>query len=133
MLETSLKAGVGIVGAAMSFLYGGWSMLLQILVAFIVLDYITGLMSAWVSGELKSSVGLKGIAKKVFIFVMVAVGHLVDMALGNGPLVREAVIFFYIANEILSITENAGKAGIPVPAKISNAVEILKGKGGKEE
>lgn len=73
-----------------------------------------------------------GIARKVFIFAMVAVGHLVDGILGDGHLFRDTVAFFYIANELLSITENGGKLGAPIPSVIKQAIEVLEGKGGND-
>lgn len=117
-------------GAAASFLFGGWSALLSILLAFVVIDYITGCIASGVQGKLNSQTGWKGIAKKVAIFFIVAVAHMVDVALGGGEthMFRDAAIFFYLANEVLSITENAGKIGIPIPNKLLNAVEVLKGK-----
>ena len=112
----------------MTYLLGGWSALIQILVAFVVIDYITGVLAAAIRGKLNSNIGLKGIAKKVFIFVIVACGHLVDSAMGTQDLVRDAAIYFYIANELLSILENAGEIGLPVPDILKNAIERLKGK-----
>ncbi|WP_366296548.1 phage holin family protein [Paenibacillus sp. AN1007] len=114
----------------LSYFFGGWSGVLGVLLVFVVLDYLTGVAASWMSGELKSKIGLIGIARKVFIFAMVAVGHLVDGILGDGHLFRDTVAFFYIANELLSITENGGKMGAPIPAVIRQAIEVLKGKGG---
>ena len=122
------KTGVALCGGAVSYLYGGWSSLLGILLAFVVIDYVTGFVAAGTEGKLSSEVGLKGIAKKVFIFVMVAVAHLADQAIGT-EIIRDAAIFFYLANELLSITENSGRIGLPVPPFITQAVAILKGKG----
>lgn len=109
--------------------FGGWSVLLQILLALVVIDYISGLLASGVEGKLSSKVGFKGIAKKVMIFVLVAVGHLVDKAIGQGSMIQDSIIFFYMGNEILSILENAGRTGLPVPEQIKSAVQILKGKG----
>ena len=95
---------VAIGGAATSFLFGGWPALLNILLAFVIIDYITGLIAAGVEGQLSSQVGWRGIAKKVAVFIIVAVAHLVDVALGgNTNMFRDAVIFFYLANELLAI------------------------------
>jgi len=99
------------------------------LLTFVVLDYVTGFLAAAKEGKLNSEVGLWGIAKKVAIFFVVAVAHLVDTALGDAHLFRDAAIFFYLANELLSITENTGRLGVPIPAAIQRAVEILRGKG----
>jgi len=133
-MENSFKTVVAIGGTAVSYLFGGWSTLLGVLLAFVVMDYLSGMVAAGIEGQLSSSVGLKGIARKVFIFGMVAVAHLVDTAIADGHVFRDATIFFYLANELLSIVENSGRIGLPVPDLIKQAVEILKGKsGGKEE
>lgn len=117
------------LGAAMSYLYGGWSTLLEVLVAFVIVDYLTGILAAGVEGKLNSFTGFKGIAKKIMIFVLVAVAYMLDRAQGEGTMFRDAVIWFYMANELLSIIENVGRAGLPVPNIIKRAVEVLKGKG----
>lgn len=122
------KTIIAIGGGAASYLFGGWSSLLSILLAFVVIDYVTGVVAAGMEGKLSSAVGLRGIAKKIFIFVMVAVAHLADQAAGT-QVIRDAAIFFYLANEILSIIENSGNIGLPVPPVIVQAVEVLKGKG----
>ena len=119
---------VAIGGSLVTYLLGGWSALIKILVAFVVIDYVTGVLAAAIRGKLNSNIGLKGIAKKVFIFVIVACGHLVDGAMGTNNIVRDAAIYFYIANELLSILENAGEIGLPVPDMLKNAIERLKGK-----
>ena len=130
-MENVVKTVVAVGGAAASFLFGGWSSLLSILLAFVVIDYISGITAAGLRGELNSEVGLVGIAKKVAIFGVVAVGHLVDTALGDAHLFRDAAIFFYLANEVLSILENIGRIGVPVPEKLKNAVEVLRQKESK--
>lgn len=124
------RTTAAIGGATASYLFGGWSALLGVLLAFVVIDYLTGIMAAGTEGKLSSAVGLKGIAKKVCIFAMVAVAHLVDTALGDAHIVRDATIFFYLANELLSIIENSGRIGLPVPEPIQRAVEVLRSKGG---
>ena len=130
-MENIVKTVVAVGGATASFLFGGWSSLLSILLAFVVIDYISGITAAGLRGELNSEVGLVGIAKKVAIFGVVAVGHLVDTALGDAHLFRDAAIFFYLANEVLSILENIGRIGVPVPEKLKNAVEVLRQKESK--
>jgi len=127
--EIFYKTGATVTGAAVGYLFGGWSVLLQVLLAFVAIDYISGLLASGVEGKLSSKVGFKGIAKKLMIFVLVAVGHLVDMAIGDGSMVQNAIIFFYLGNELLSIVENAGRIGLPVPNQITNMVEVLKGRG----
>lgn len=107
--------------------------MLGVLLTIVALDYLTGILASATEGRLSSGAGFRGIAKKIFIFVMVAVGHLIDVALGgNNDIFRDATIFFYLANELLSIVENAGRAGLPVPDKLRSAVEMLKGKENNE-
>lgn len=127
--EVFYNTGAAATGAIVGYLFGGWSTLLQILLAFVAIDYISGMLASGVEGKLSSKVGFRGIAKKVMIFAIVAVGHLIDKAIGEGHIFRDAIIFFYLGNELLSILENAGRTGLPVPEKIKSAVDILKGKG----
>src|SRR5690606_4744017 len=115
-----------------SYLYGGWNALLGVLLAFVVADYLTGVAAAAVEGKLNSAIGFKGIAKKVGVFLVVAVAHLADTVLGDQSLIMDAAIFWYLANELLSITENAGRIGVPIPPVIARAVEVLRGKGEAE-
>lgn len=105
--------------------------MLAVLLTLVVIDYVTGVMASYIVGNLTSDAGLKGIAKKVFIFAMVAVAHIIGLLLGDTSLIKDAVIFFYIINEIISIFENAGRAGIPLPAKIKKAVKNLREKKAK--
>jgi len=127
-MENIFKTIVAFGGAAASFLFGGWSSLLSILLTFVVLDYITGVVAAAKEGKLNSEVGAWGIAKKVGMFAIIAVAHLVDSAVGDAHLFRDAAIFFFLANELLSIIENLGRIGVPIPPGLKNAVEILRGK-----
>jgi toxin secretion/phage lysis holin len=127
--DITFKSAVAAGGAAISYFYGGWSALLQVLLAFVIIDYVTGVMASAIEGKLNSAVGAKGIAKKVLIFVIVAIAHLVDTSLGEAHVFRDATIFFYLANELLSILENAGRVGLPIPPMISKAVQVLQGKG----
>lgn len=129
-MEHAYQITMTALGGLIGYLWGGWNALLGILLAFVIIDYITGFIAAGAEGKLSSEVGFKGIAKKILIFVLVAVAYLLDEALGgNNDIFRDAVIFFYLANELLSIIENAGMAGLPIPEVLKNAVEILKGKG----
>ena len=129
-MENVYKLSMTALGGIIGYLWGGWNALLGILLAFVIIDYITGFIAAGAEGKLSSEVGFKGIAKKILIFVLVAVGHLLDKALGGqNDMFRDATIFFFLANELLSIIENSGRAGVPIPQILQNAVEILKGKG----
>lgn len=127
--EVFYKIGATGTGAVVGYLFGGWSVMLQILLALVILDYLSGLLASGVEGKLSSKIGFKGIAKKLMIFCLVAVGHLVDKAIGDGSMVQNALIFFYMGNELLSIVENAGRAGVNVPEQLKNAVQVLQGKG----
>lgn len=132
-METTIKTTVAVGGAAASYLFGGWSSLLSILLTFVVIDYISGVLAAAKEGRLSSEVGAWGIAKKVSIFAIVAVAHLVDTALGEAHFFRDAAVFFYLANELLSVIENTGRLGAPVPEILRQAVEVLRGKGGRDK
>ena len=113
--------------AICGFLWGQLDGLFYALIAFMVLDYITGIISAYIAKKLSSEVGFRGIAKKVFILILVAVGHIIDTyILGGGAVCRSAVIGFYLANEGLSILENTGKIGLPLPEKLLDVLEQLR-------
>jgi len=129
-VEQTVKFVVAVSGAAASFLFGGWTQLLSILLVFVALDYVFGVAAAAKEGKLSSAVGAWGIPKKVAIFAIVAVAHLVDTALGDAHLFRDMAIFFYLANELLSLIENAGRLGAPIPPGLKQAVEVLRGKSG---
>lgn len=122
-------AAVTAGGATASYLFGSWTALLGTLVAFVVADYITGVFAAGAEGKVSSAVGMLGIAKKVTIFFLVAVAHMIDVAMNSGNVIRDAAIFFYLANELVSIMENCGRLGLPVPDVIQKAVVVLKKKG----
>lgn len=107
--------------------------MLDVLMLCVVFDYFTGIFAAWAEKTLSSRIGFVGIAKKAIIFILVAVCHKVDLVLGNAHFFRDAVVFFYIANEMLSILENAGRIGVPIPPVIQQAVAALKGKGGVDK
>lgn len=119
---------IAAAGTFFTYLYGEGTPLLGVLLTFVVLDYLTGVLAAGNRGQLSSAVGFKGIRAKVFIFILVAVAHQVDKTLGEPGLVMAGTIYFYLANEALSIVENAGQAGLPVPEVITRAVAVLKGK-----
>ena len=103
------------------------------LIAFVVVDYITGIMCAIADKNLSSAVGFKGICRKVLIFVLVGIGNLVDVyVLGQGGVLRTAVIFFYLSNEGVSFLENAGHLGLPIPEKLKDVLEQLHDKGGND-
>lgn len=114
------------IGGFLGYTLGGCDGFLYALVAFITLDYVTGVMLAVVERKLSSEIGFRGIFKKVLIFVMVAIGHIIDSKIiGTGSAIRTAVIFFYASNEGISILENATKLGLPIPDKLKTVLEQL--------
>ena len=114
------------VGGWLGYFLGGCDGLLYALIAFVVIDYITGVMCAIIDKTLSSNVGFKGIFRKVLIFVMVGIGHVIDTQLiGSGDALRTAVIFFYISNEGVSLLENAGHIGLPIPEKLKEVLAQL--------
>ena len=116
------------LGTAASALLGGWDMWLQVLVYFVIADYLTGVLAAFCLKKLSSEVGARGIAKKVFIFLLVGIAYQIDMLAGT-ELVRAAVCAFYIGIEGLSVLENAGKLGIPLPEVLTSALEQMQNRG----
>lgn len=126
--EMIFKVGTAGAGGFFGWIFGGWDVVIKVLIAFAVFDYLTGMFASHVERKLSSKIGFKGIAKKVVMFFVVAVANLLDEALGTGNTIRDAVIFFYIGNELLSFIENVGRMGVPLPSQLSNAVLVLKGK-----
>jgi toxin secretion/phage lysis holin len=114
------------VGGWLGYFLGGCDGLLYALVLFVVVDYITGVMCAAADHKLSSEVGFKGICRKVLIFLLVGIGHVLDaQIIGTGSVLRTAVIFFYLSNEGVSLLENAGHLGLPIPEKLKVVLEQL--------
>lgn len=114
------------VGEWLGYFLGGCDGLILALLAFVVIDYITGVMCAIADKKLSSSVGFKGICRKVLIFLLVGIANILDVhIIGTGSVLRTAVIFFYISNEGVSLLENAGHLGLPIPVKIKAVLEQL--------
>lgn len=129
-----LKIVFGAIGGAITFLFGGADIALYVLLAFLVIDYITGVINAILKKKLSSEVGGHGIAKKIMILVVLIVAALLDRLLGNEAwMFRTIVCYFYIANEGISILENAGEIGIPVPQKILTALAQLSDAGNDDK
>ena len=107
------------IGGWLGYFLGGCDGLLYALIAFVVIDYITGVMCAIANHTLSSEVGFKGICRKVLIFLLVGIANILDIhVIGSGSVLRTAVIFFYISNEGVSLLENAAHLGLPIPEKI---------------
>lgn len=131
---------LGVIGSVIAHYLGGWDTALQTLVLFMVLDYITGLIVAGVfhsseksqSGALESRAGFKGLIKKGMILLIVLVAARLDVVM-NTDVVRNAVIIAFMANESISIIENAGIMGVPIPKALRNAIEVLQNQNGDED
>ena len=122
------------LGGWIGYFLGGCDGLLYALIAFVVIDYITGVMCAITDKKLSSAVGFKGIFRKVLIFLLVGIANVIDVeVIGTGAVLRTAVIFFYISNEGVSLLENAGYLGLPIPEKIKTVLEQLHDRAEKEE
>ena len=113
----------------LSFLFGDIEGMMVALIALIVLDYISGVIAAAVEKRLSSEVGAKGIAKKIFMLLIVALANIVDInVIGDGHVLKTVTVVFYICNECISLIENAGRIGVPVPKKLLDVLEQLRDK-----
>ena len=122
----SIRMVFTVVGGWLGWFLGGCDGLVYALVVFTVLDYITGLMCAVADQMLSSAVGFKGICRKVLIFALVGIGHILDaQVIGSGSVLRTAIVFFYLSNEGVSLLENAAHLGLPVPEKLKAVLEQL--------
>lgn len=134
-MKNLICTAIGMVGAAVSTIFGGWSEALTTLLICMAIDYITGLVVAGVfhnspkseTGALESNAGLKGLFRKAAMLLFVLIGHRLDVAVGT-TYIRDAVCIAFIANEVLSLVENAGLMGVPIPEVITNAIDVLKNK-----
>ena len=122
------------VGGWLGYFLGGCDGLLIALVVFAVTDYITGVMCAIADKKLSSEIGFKGISRKVIIFMLVGIAHVLDVnVIATGSVLRTAVIFFYLSNEGVSLLENAAHLGLPVPEKLKDVLEQLHDRAEKED
>ncbi len=125
-IAQSLPTIAAVGGSLLGFLLGGFDGYLYSLLGFVVIDYLTGLALAAARRQVSSQIGFTGILKKMLIFVIVAMGHLLDQnLLGGSATLRTAMIFFYLANEAISITENLGALGFPLPPKLKQVLTQL--------
>lgn len=123
----TLQIIITAIGGYIGCFLGGFDGLIYALVAFVVIDYITGLMAAVIEKKLSSGIGFRGIFKKILIFALVGIGHIIDFHLiEKGSAVRTAVVFFYLSNEGLSIVENAARVGLPIPEKLKTVLLDMK-------
>ena len=133
-IKIFILSGVACVGAAIASLLGGWTGAMRTLVILMLIDYVTGIIVAGVfhaspkssGGALSSAVGFKGICRKFVILLIVVVACRVDLLMDTN-IIRDATCIGFCANELVSITENAGLMGIPLPRKLVEAIEVLRG------
>lgn len=139
-MKNAICTAVGVAGSMIASLFGGWTASLTTLLIFMGIDYVSGLVVAGVfhnspktdTGALESRAGLKGLIRKFTMLLFVLIGYRLDVAVGT-TYIRDAVCIAFMANELLSIVENAGLMGIPIPAVITNAIDILKKKTDKKD
>lgn len=138
-MKNAICTAAGIVGSFIASLFGGWTASLTTLLIFMAADYVTGLVVAGVfhnspkteTGALESRAGLKGLIRKATVLLFVLIGYRLDLAMGV-TYIKDAVCIAFIANELLSIVENAGLMGLPIPSVITNAIDVLKKKSTNE-
>lgn len=134
-MKNVIVTAIGVVGSIIASMFGGWTASLTTLLIFMGVDYLTGLIVAGVfhqspktaSGALESRAGFKGLIRKGMILLLVLIGHRLDLAIG-ASYIRDAICIAFIVNELVSIVENAGLMGIPIPAAITKAIDILQHK-----
>jgi toxin secretion/phage lysis holin len=126
LIWAKIQMAAAAVGGWLGYFLGGSDGLLIALIVFVTLDYVTGVMCAIIDKKLSSEVGFKGLFRKMLIFALVGVGHIVDTnVVGSGSALRSAVICFYLSNEGLSVLENAAHIGLPVPDKLKEILAQL--------
>ena len=125
-IEAIWGTATGAIGMVITYLFGAWNSVLEALVIAMIMDYISGVLAAAINPKLAldSHIGFRGICKKVMILLLVSLAHFMDNAMGQ-QIVCAAVSWFFLGNEGLSILENAGKAGLPIPAKLKNTLNQL--------
>lgn len=127
MKQIAVNSSAGFIGSIIAYLFGEWSQMLMLFFFVIIMDYLTGVMAAIVEKNLSSAVGYKGLIKKFSMVLLVVLAHQLDKFTGQS-IIMTGVIFFFIANELISITENYGRIGLPLPPQIKNVIKMLKEK-----
>lgn len=125
-MKESICAILGVITTALVYLLGGFDIALQCLLIAIALDYISGIIKAFTTKTLSSRIGFSGIVKKLGILVLVMVGVLIDRVSGDTGAIRTLVIYYFVANEGLSIVENLGQAGLPIPSSLKSALKVIR-------
>ena len=134
LIWAKIQIAITAIGGWLGYFLGGLDGLLIALIVFVALDYVTGIMCAIADKTLNSAVGFRGICRKVIIFMLVGVGHIIDVhVVGSGAALRTAVICFYLSNEGISLLENAAHLGLPIPEKLKLILEQLHSRGEKDE
>ncbi|HEY2494271.1 MAG TPA: phage holin family protein [Paenibacillus sp.] len=125
-----LNGVTGVAGAFLAFTFGEWNQLLNVFLVMIIIDYLTGVLASLKEGSgLDSKTGFWGLARKALMFLVILLGHQIDLLLGTDvEMVKSGAIYFYMTNELISITENYGRLGLPLPDKITRVISILKNK-----
>ncbi|UHA76161.1 phage holin family protein [Paenibacillus sp. 481] len=132
MKQTALNSIGGVCGVVLTFMFGEWTHLLTLFMLTIAVDYISGIAASLREGKgLSSLVGFWGLARKAFMLLIITLAHHMDNALGTSW-IKDGSIYFYLANELISITENYGRLGLPLPTKIRNIIASLKSEPDKE-
>lgn len=139
-MKTGILTSIGLIGSAIASLFGGWDAAIVTLLIFMAIDYGTGMLVAGVfraspktaSGALESRAGWKGLCRKGVTLLIVIIAHRLDLMLGT-TVIRDAVVIAFVANETISIVENAGLMGVPIPAAIVKAIDVLNAKANQEE
>lgn len=127
LYDEKVSGLVAVIGTLFTWLFGGWDLALGVLIVFMVIDYLTGLLRGYITQKLSSDVGLRGIARKSVILIVLIVAVLLDRLINGGQWIfRTLIAYFYIANEGISILENCAAIGLPIPTKIREALEQLK-------
>lgn len=127
-MQSLIKSVVSFIATTLMYLLGGWDIALQSLIIVIILDYLTGIAKSYVTKKLNSSIGFKGIVKKLSMFCIVAIAVIVDRSIGQSGMIRTLIIYYLVANEGLSIIENLGEMNIVVPEFLKERLEQLKDK-----
>lgn len=126
IIWAKVQMAIAAIGGWLGYFLGGIDGLLTALIVFMAIDYVTGLMCAVADKKLSSSIGFKGICKKVLIILLVGVAHIVDLhVVGTGNALRSAVVCFYLSNEGVSLLENAAHLGLPIPEKLKTVLQQL--------
>lgn len=132
-MDKVLNSVIAIIATAFTFLFGDWDTVVIVLIGFMVLDYVTGVLVAYINKKISSEIGLKGLTKKFMIILILIGAVMLDRLMNNGTwMFRTLVCYFYIANEGISLLENAGNLGLPIPDKLKEALEQLQNKESEE-